>query len=80
MIEAPTIEFDDSRLKGYFVRRDDLMGAGLQQLYCPQCGRPSGAIRFDDPDNGKIAAFCQLCIERFGKPPLQECTRLNKEN
>lgn len=78
MISAPKLETDDSRLKGYFVRHDDLLGEGLQQLYCLQCGKPDGAIRFDDPENGRIAVVCNSCIEQFGKPPLKECNRLNE--
>jgi hypothetical protein len=77
-MDGVKLEFDDSRLKGYSVRHDDLMGVGLQQLYCPSCGKPSGAIRFDDPDNGRVSCFCNSCIEIYGRPPLQECARLNK--
>lgn len=72
-------EIADSRLKGYFVRKDDMAGIGLQQLYCLNCGKPSGAIRFDDPEKSCIEVVCDDCIERFGKPPLQECSRLNKK-
>lgn len=68
-------EIDDSRLVGHFVQHNDLVGAGLQQLYCLNCGKPAGAIRFDDPEKSCIEVVCDACIQRFGKPPLKEARR-----
>jgi hypothetical protein len=69
----------DSRLVGHFTRRDDVQGTGMQQLYCLNCGRRAGAVRFDDPDRGQIAVVCDPCIEKLGQPPLVACTRLNSK-
>ena len=67
---TPTIS--DSRLRGYFVRRDDMGGAGLTQMFCSNCGKPAGAVRFDDPRATLAEVVCDPCVKRFGKPPMKE--------
>ncbi len=62
----------DSRLKGYFVRRDDLAGAGITQVFCSNCGRSAGGIRFDDPRATMAEVICDECVEKLGKPPMPE--------